>query len=1118
MAPGILPEVSMADFEPYLSKHSASCNRFIDVREHATWEQSSVGEVIGGPVGGVESETRGQGEGLLACLREIPPLYFDEDFALENGATFHAACPFTTIQANMMLQEKLSHYLDLVEIHLVKEISSRSDSFFEALGELEDLNARIVEACDQIRELQSTVGLLDTDLVDAALTIQQANMRRNNLLALHHKLKLLSYVNHALSTLRLLVASADCAAALDVIDDMRQLLESDELVGLHCFRHLGDQLMQAAESVNSMLMADFVREAIHDTFDLEPSHIMAAFHSRKKLEYMHAKDIVAAEVNRAESLGEEEVKNGLREQLLPIIIGLLRTSKLPAVLRAYRETLITDIKAAIKCVVNELLPVLFTGPVEREDKPDTDGGQSLAYKLKGLTADAFLQLLLGVFVIIQTRLKRAAEVRVVIEQIIGLEDSYAAAAVAAAFVSGAAQAAAAEEAQQEMKGKALSVPAGSELASSAHAVLTATSTPKQFRADVMRENTEAVCAACDAAHGRWTKLLGVRALVHPKLKLHEFVSIYDITNDFISATETVGGRLGYSIRGTLQSQSKSFVDAQHSSRLSSISAHLDQESWVAVDALDDYQAIVDALIADSSFEIVHDGTSNGEELVRKDVNSVTDGDVPTKASTETQPPANGVPETGVGKVIQSQGFPSAVQVDSRESGQEDAKACANGETERENLDNAQEHIREADGEFGKEADRDHAENAEIHNRVETEDGAAVREAGENGSANLTSVVNSTLGDESADERTMDRIESRPSRPADERSQEGSQEGRLDGGRLSETPGDSSQGLGATAVVTTDLERVPESQGNGVSITQTRTSQELDAASTVAPRVATDVQAKPKVAKATVKTLLVRGEIYHVVSSALMMLKMVAEYLDIANALPALATEVVHRIAEILKIFNTRTCQLVLGAGAMQVSGLKSITAKHLALSSQCISLFYALIGDIKRSLSVHIPDARKGLLLMEIDRVGQDYRVHRDEIHSKLVAIMRERLQFHLRSLPVIVEGWNKLDEADQQPSQFARALTKEVGVLHRVLSPLLLESGLRSIFSRVVELFHVQLADSFSKIDTSAPQVKRRLYRDVQCILQCLGTLPGASPVENFKPRELDQLLLLRFGSEPPL
>ena len=55
----------------------------------------------------------------------------------------------------------------------------------------------------------------------------------------------------------------------------------------------------------------------------------------------------------------------------------------------------------------------------------------------------------------------------------------------------------------------------------------------------MRENAEAVFAACDAAHGRWAKLLGVRAALHPKLRLQEFLIIYNITEEFIAATEKV---------------------------------------------------------------------------------------------------------------------------------------------------------------------------------------------------------------------------------------------------------------------------------------------------------------------------------------------------------------------------------------------------------------------------------------------------------------------------------------------------------------------------------------------------------------------------------------------------
>jgi vacuolar protein sorting-associated protein 54 len=135
----------------------------------------------------------------------VPALYFKEDFALEDGATFRAACPFSNVTENLVLQEKLSQYLDVVELHLVKEISLRSNSFFEAQGQLQDLNVKIVEGCSRIRELKETIRLLDVDLVDSARLIQDLNATRTNLLALQQKLRLILYVNQALSALKLVL-------------------------------------------------------------------------------------------------------------------------------------------------------------------------------------------------------------------------------------------------------------------------------------------------------------------------------------------------------------------------------------------------------------------------------------------------------------------------------------------------------------------------------------------------------------------------------------------------------------------------------------------------------------------------------------------------------------------------------------------------------------------------------------------------------------------------------------------------------------------------------------------------------------------------------------------------
>ncbi|PON76597.1 Vps54-likeVacuolar protein sorting-associated protein 54, C-terminal [Parasponia andersonii] len=894
-------DVARSDFQPYIASIAEPYHRFEDVRNHSSKERLDL-DGIGG-----------QGEALVACLREVPALFFKEDFALEEGATFRSACPFSNVAENLVLQEKLSHYLDVVELHLVKEISLRSNSFFEAQGQLQDLNVKIVEGCSRIRELKETIRLLDVDLVESASQIHELNGTRSNLLALQQKLRLILYVNQALSALKLLVASADCAGALDVTDDLQHLLEGDELTGLHCFRHLRDHVGASIESINSILSAEFMRASIHDAGEKDFGILSEA----------KARASISANGKDAEVKLDEEEASNFRDRLLPVIVGLLRTAKLPAVLRLYRDTLTADMKTAIKNAVAELLPVLVSRPLESELTPgertiDSDGASaSLASKLRSLSSESFVQLLGVIFTIVRAHLVRAAEVKKAIEWIMcNLDGHYAADSVAAAIAVGAA---AAETAQDTdvLGGLPYSSQKSVSKVPLLHGKVNDAASPsnmsKNFRADVLRENAEAVFAACDAAHGRWAKLLGVRALLHPKLRLQEFLSIYNITQDFITATEKIGGRLGYSIRGTLQSQAKAFVDFQHESRMTKIKAVLDQETWVEVDVPDEFQAILSSLFF-------------SEALLS------------------------------------------------------------------ENSDDAQ------------------------------ETSALVSEAVEK---NKVNAVNS----------------------------------------LAEHNHSNNKERG----------------------------------------------------KSTSQTLLYTDVGYHMVNCGLILLKMLSEYVDMNNSLPTLSSEVVHRVVEILKFFNTRTCQLVLGAGAMQVSGLKSITSKHLALASQVISFIYAIIPEIRQILFTKVPDTRKALLLLEIDRVAQDYKVHRDEIHTKLVQIMRERLLVHLRNLPQIVESWNRPEDADPQPSQFARSLTKEVGYLQRVLSRTLHDVDVQAIFRQVVIIFHSQISETFLRMEINTPQAKDRLYGDVKHILGCIRSLPTDNLSESGTPNwgQLDEFLVQRFGTE---
>lgn len=69
-----------------------------------------------------------------------------------------------------------------------------------------------------------------------------------------------------------------------------------------------------------------------------------------------------------------------------------------------------------------------------------------------------------------------------------------------------------------------------------------------------------------------------------------------------------------------------------------------------------------------------------------------------------------------------------------------------------------------------------------------------------------------------------------------------------------------------------------------------------------------------------------------------------------------------------KQFNSRTCQVVLGAGAMRSAGLKNITAKHLALASQSLSVMVSLIPYIREAVRRRLK-TNQATLLIEFDRL-----------------------------------------------------------------------------------------------------------------------------------------------------
>ncbi|KAF7633228.1 hypothetical protein Mgra_00007329 [Meloidogyne graminicola] len=144
-----------------------------------------------------------------------------------------------------------------------------------------------------------------------------------------------------------------------------------------------------------------------------------------------------------------------------------------------------------------------------------------------------------------------------------------------------------------------------------------------------------------------------------------------------------------------------------------------------------------------------------------------------------------------------------------------------------------------------------------------------------------------------------------------------------------------------------------------------------------------------------ETLQLKEENYIIIGSSLLLVNILASYNDILNLFPNASMELIMDVVQCLKLFNSRTCQLILGAGARQLVGLKTINVKHLALASRSLQLILKFIPSLKQSFSEHLPVERQ-ISLRHFDSTARDYADHIGEIKSKLLGMMDRELLISL--------------------------------------------------------------------------------------------------------------------------
>lgn len=211
------------------------------------------------------------------------------------------------------------------------------------------------------------------------------------------------------------------------------------------------------------------------------------------------------------------------------------------------------------------------------------------------------------------------------------------------------------------------------------------------------------------------------------------------------------------------------------------------------------------------------------------------------------------------------------------------------------------------------------------------------------------------------------------------------------------------------------------------------------------------------AAASAPQLLLASEGYSLAGSSLLLVRMVLEYCGCVRQLPGIGLSLAAKLQELLRLFNSRTSQLVLGAGALHRLGLKTITAGMLALAARCLQLLLALLPRVKAHFEQHLAATRRDTA-RHFDVIAKEYADHVAEIFAKLASIVSNVLDGQLAEWEVKAPV----------PSPAFRGVVRHLSKFHAAVSELLSPADVATLLQSVHTAFRAHLGRHLARLQIS--------------------------------------------------
>lgn len=330
----------------------------------------------------------------MTPLSTVPPVYFDENFHLENPRTFDVVsersdvvrptAPTTegymessavstssltsqrrALATNAILQEKLSWYMDTVEVHLISSISTASSSFFAALGDLRELHSEATVSVQKIQSLRKQLVTLDSEQAVKGLEIVRLRRRRDNIARLERAAKQMERVLASCANVELSLQKSEVEAALEGVTTTERLMSGKgepggiDLRPVKSLEAVNTDLQHLRWRIGKAFEARFVESLLSDVrrhVDRVPPaetlrRFAQSFQRDQYQRFVSAKQAGNLQPPpRSSSLPPEytQLSDNLRALLMRHLDGLQRAKHVNEAVQVYRDAVIKEAKSLIR--------------------------------------------------------------------------------------------------------------------------------------------------------------------------------------------------------------------------------------------------------------------------------------------------------------------------------------------------------------------------------------------------------------------------------------------------------------------------------------------------------------------------------------------------------------------------------------------------------------------------------------------------------------------------------------------------------------------------------------------------------------------------------------------------